>query len=110
MLQHPASNQQHPAKLQHPALFRGQPAAPPHSASTAPLNLLHRLIVLLSDPSLFVLKPSVGKSPLSSWFRSLKGLCHEIINFLKVLHVKSVLYVYAPMVFNFLWYLVMEKI
>jgi hypothetical protein len=80
MLQHPASNQQHPAKLQHPALFRGQPAAPPSSASAAPLNLLHRLTFLLSDPSLFVLKPSVGKSNFSSCFRSLKGLCEEMNN------------------------------
>jgi hypothetical protein len=37
-----------------------------------------------------------------------KRLCHEMNNLSKVLKVKSVLYVYSPMVFNFLMP-VMEK-
>jgi hypothetical protein len=32
---------------------------------------------------------------------ALKGQCHEINNFLKVLKIKSVLSVYAPIVFKF---------
>jgi hypothetical protein len=40
---------------------------------------------------------------------TLKGLCHEM-NFLKVLKIKSVLFVYALIVFKFFHCLVMEKI
>ncbi len=39
-----------------------------------------------------------------------KGLCHEMNNFLKVLNIKSVLSVYALIVFNFFCCFVMEKI
>ena len=41
---------------------------------------------------------------------ALRGLCHEMNNFLKVLKIKSVLFEYAPMVFKFFCCLVMEKI
>ncbi len=40
----------------------------------------------------------------------LKGLCHEMNNFLKVLKIKSVLSVYAPIVLKNFGCLVMEKI
>jgi hypothetical protein len=40
----------------------------------------------------------------------LKGLCHEMNNFFKVLKIKSVLSVYAPMVFRIFCCLVMENI
>ena len=40
----------------------------------------------------------------------LKGLCHEMNNFFKGLKIKSVLSVYAPIVFKFFCYLVMEKL
>ncbi len=40
----------------------------------------------------------------------LKGLCQEINNFFKVLKIKSVLSVYAPIVFQVFCCLFMEKI
>jgi hypothetical protein len=41
---------------------------------------------------------------------TLKGLCHEMNNFFKVLKIKSVFSVYAPMVFKFFCCLVTEQL
>ncbi len=55
--------------------------------------------------------PTTGKlSPIKGCSLALKGLCHEMKYFLKVLRIKSLLSLYTLIVFKFFCCLVMEKL
>ena len=53
---------------------------------------------------------AVSNGEMSDCNVSLKGLCHEMKYFLKVLRIKSLLSLYTLIVFKFFCCLVMEKL
>ncbi len=85
------------------------------SGRTVPVTIIELKIIKYQNGEGMAGLTSVPKCPVHlllcrTGCSTLKGLCHEMNNFLKVLKIKSVLSVYALMVFKFFSCLVMEKI